>query len=132
MQLTQSAIRITIGSEDLENIQIPANFARKGRAAKFIIDDSGAVSGEPDPALLKLAAYAYAAQQAALSGRPEQLFSKYSERYIFKLMRLSWLAPDIIETFVSGQQPKNLNGRRLLRASNVPLEWAEQRRFFAG
>jgi hypothetical protein len=56
--------------------------------------------------------------------------SKYSKRHLWQLLRVSWLAPDIIAAIAEGRQPKTLTGRRLLRVVDVPLAWADQRRLF--
>ncbi|MFC7498670.1 hypothetical protein ACFQRC_05490 [Enterovirga sp. GCM10030262] len=45
-------------------------------------------------------------------------------------MRISWLAPDIIAAIVGGTQPATLTGRRLLRATDIPLAWKAQRAYF--
>jgi len=70
------------------------------------------------------------AQQAALTGAPEPTVSNYSKRHLWQLLRIGWLAPDIIAAITEGRQPPSLTGRRLLRAAHVPLSWNEQRRYF--
>jgi site-specific DNA recombinase len=46
------------------------------------------------------------------------------------LMRLSYLAPDIVRALLEGRQPIALTPTRLLRLSkNLPHDWKEQRRF---
>jgi site-specific DNA recombinase len=49
--------------------------------------------------------------------------------YIYTLLRLPWLAPDIVTAIVNGRQPQQLNAKTLMRnASRLPANWAEQRR----
>ena len=46
------------------------------------------------------------------------------------LMRLSYLAPEIVVEILSGRQPVDLSPKRLLRMSkDLPLNWAGQREF---
>jgi len=46
------------------------------------------------------------------------------------LMRLSYLAPDIIADILAGRQPPELSVKRLLRTSqDLPLDWPGQRAF---
>ena len=46
------------------------------------------------------------------------------------LIRLSYLAPEIVGALLAGQQPIELTPIRLLRMSkNLPQDWTEQRRF---
>jgi hypothetical protein len=44
------------------------------------------------------------------------------------VLRLPWLAPDITTAIVNGQQPLQLNAKKLMRlAAHLPADWAEQR-----
>ena len=46
------------------------------------------------------------------------------------LVRLSYLAPDIVRTFLAGRQPIALTPTALLRLSkDLPDDWKEQRCF---
>jgi len=48
--------------------------------------------------------------------------------YVYTLLRLPWLAPDITSDIVNGRQPQQLNAKTLMRqASRLPPDWAEQR-----
>ena len=47
-------------------------------------------------------------------------------RYVSRLIRLTFLAPDIVEAILGGRQPGDLELQRML--ANLPLSWAEQRR----
>ena len=85
---------------------------------------------EPDPVLLKLLAHAGAAREAITTGTSDPMVSNYSKRHLWQLLRLNWLAPDIITAIIEGRQPPSLTGRRLLRAADVPLSWEGQRRYF--
>ena len=48
--------------------------------------------------------------------------------YIYTLLRLPWLAPDITTAIVNGRQSQQFNAKTLMRkASRLPVDWAEQR-----
>jgi site-specific DNA recombinase len=48
--------------------------------------------------------------------------------YIYTLLRLPWLAPDITTAIVNGCQPQQLNAKTLMnKALRLPADWAEQR-----
>jgi site-specific DNA recombinase len=51
-----------------------------------------------------------------------------SESYVRRILRLAFLAPDIVEAIAEGRQPRGLTLQRLL--DPVPLAWTEQRRRF--
>jgi site-specific DNA recombinase len=48
--------------------------------------------------------------------------------YIYTLLRLPWLAPDITTAIVNGQQPPQLNAKKLKRlTARLPGDWSKQR-----
>jgi len=47
--------------------------------------------------------------------------------YIAEILKLKFLAPDIIESILNGKQPINLNIKKLRRIKT--LDWEEQRKF---
>jgi site-specific DNA recombinase len=46
-----------------------------------------------------------------------------SPSYFTRLVRLSCLAPDIIEAILDGRQPRDLTADKLLAHSRLPLGW---------
>jgi site-specific DNA recombinase len=44
-----------------------------------------------------------------------------------RLIRLTFLAPDIIRAILDGRHPPELSARRLLADTRFPLDWDEQR-----
>jgi len=42
-------------------------------------------------------------------------------------MPLAFLAPDIVEAILAGTQPADLTTQTLIRRTDLPLNWAEQR-----
>jgi hypothetical protein len=50
------------------------------------------------------------------------------ESYVRRILRLAYLAPDIVEAIAEGRQPRGLTLERLL--SPVPFAWTEQRQRF--
>ena len=51
-----------------------------------------------------------------------------SRSYFTRFVRLSYLAPDIIQAILDGRQPRDLTADKLLAHSRLPLTWHEQRR----
>ena len=130
VQLKSSEIAVHVGSEGQDNVQVPANLARRGNELKLVLGPNGDAPDNPDPVLLKLVTHAALAQRHALTGTDDPIVSNYSKRHLWQLLRVSWLAPDIIAAITEGRQPPTLTGRRLLRAADIPLSWHEQRRYF--
>jgi site-specific DNA recombinase len=50
-----------------------------------------------------------------------------SPSYFTRLVRLSYLAPDIGQAILDGRQPRDLTPDKLLAQSRLPLAWHDQR-----
>src|SRR5204863_5617101 len=50
-----------------------------------------------------------------------------SASYFTRLVRLGYLAPDIIQAILDGRQPRDLTADKLLAHSRLPIGWHEQR-----
>ena len=50
-----------------------------------------------------------------------------SPSYFTRLVRLSYLAPDITHAILDGRQPRDLTAEKLLEHSRLPLPWHDQR-----
>jgi DNA invertase Pin-like site-specific DNA recombinase len=55
--------------------------------------------------------------------------NNHSLSHMMRLLRLNYLAPDIVTAIMDGAQPRELTRRELLDA-NLPLDWALQRKMF--
>ena len=51
-----------------------------------------------------------------------------SDAHVRRILRVGYLAPDIIEAIIEGRQPRSLTVKRLLRG--IPCAWADQRAAF--
>jgi len=87
---------------------------------------------EPDARLIKLLirAYRFGATVVGGAGMPFAALAKQegvSRSYFTRLIRLSYLAPDITQAVLDGRQPPHLTADKLLAHSRLPLAWHEQR-----
>ena len=48
--------------------------------------------------------------------------------YASRVIRLNFLAPDIVEAIIAGTQPVQLDAKTLLGMHEMPLGWTEQKR----
>lgn len=121
----------TLDEADRSKVCVDAKLAKQGSELKFTIPPNNAnIKPAPNATLQKLVAQALAAQDLLLTGKPNPSLSGYSRRYLGQLVRISWLAPDIIGAIMDGTQPVNLTGRKLTRANAIPLDWPSQRKMF--
>jgi hypothetical protein len=117
---------------DLE-LQVAARLARVGREVRLVVAPaSGSVASRRDPGLIKLvikAAAARAAVEAAGAGTIEEVAAAqgHSRDYFATLLRLSYLAPDIVASILEGLQSASLTRQKLARMSALPLGWRAQR-----
>src|SRR6202030_4033649 len=87
-----------------------------------------------DPSLLRIIARAHHAQARLIQNpkltvhdiaREEQV----SAAYLYSLLRLPWLAPDITTAIINGRKPPQLTAQTLMRLTpRLPAGWAEQRK----
>jgi site-specific DNA recombinase len=121
----------TADEAERTEVCVDAKLAKQGSEVKFTIPPTNVnIKPAPNPTLQKLVAQAFAAKELLLTGTPNPALSDYSRRYLGQLVRISWLAPDIIGAIMDGTQPANLTGRKLTRANAIPLDWPSQRKMF--
>ena len=89
-------------------------------------------TAKPDARLIKLLIRARRFN-AALVGSDGVPFAALAKRegvspsYFTRLVRLSYLAPDITQAILDGRQPRDLTADKLPAHSRLPLAWHEQR-----
>jgi hypothetical protein len=47
--------------------------------------------------------------------------------YFTRVLRLSFLAPDVVKAILRGRQPVGLTSKRLLSDTRFPIAWQEQK-----
>jgi len=91
---------------------------------------SASIAAHADPALVKALARAFRWKRLLDSGRYASISEiavaeKIDRGYVGSVLRLTLLAPDVIEMILDGRQPEELGLPRLMKP--FPLLWAEQR-----
>ena len=89
-------------------------------------------TAKPDARLIKLLIRAsrFNATLVGSDGVPLTALAKQecvSPSYFTRLVRLSYLAPDITQAILDGRQPHDLTADKLLAHSRLALTWDEQR-----
>jgi site-specific DNA recombinase len=51
----------------------------------------------------------------------------YSTEHAADLLKVSYLAPDIIAAILDGRQPAGLTRTKLIRWPGLPMDWSQQR-----
>jgi hypothetical protein len=116
-------------------LSVSAQFRRVGLGIRMLIAgaDSSGRAEKADPKLIKLIARAH-----LLSNRLGERSSEYladvaqaqglTSSYFTRVLRLTYLAPDITRAILERRHPRDLTAQKLLAHSRLPLTWPEQRR----
>jgi len=121
------------GADDTQRrltLSIRARVRRAGLGVKMIVE--GARAGAPDSSLIRLIVKAHEVRANLLAGDSASVKAfagraGISGSFATRLLRLAFLAPDIVKDVLDGRQPPTLNAAKLLKDSRLPLGWAEQR-----
>jgi hypothetical protein len=115
-------------------LSVPAVLRRAGREMALVVRAEPGAPPTPDRALLRLVLKARALWDTLLRGGVAGLGELaaregMSGSYATRLVRLAFLAPDILAAILEGEQPDDLTAAQLLRACRrgLPLDWREQR-----
>jgi site-specific DNA recombinase len=112
-------------------LSVPARLKRTGLEMRFVIDGD-ASEREADVGLTRIMVRAHAVrgrllQDATLSLDEVARQENVSPSYVTRLLRLTFLAPDIVSGILTGRHPPELTARKLMADTRVPLDWNEQR-----
>ena len=115
-------------------LSVPAGLRRAGREMALVVGAEPGAPLAPNPALLRLVLKARALWDTLLGGDVAGLGELaaregMSGSYATRLVRLAFLAPDLLAAILVGEQPDDLTAARLLRACRrgLPVDWREQR-----
>ena len=112
-------------------LSIEAKLRRAGKGKRLVI--ANGAEAEVNAGLLELIKDAFAIRIQLLSGSDDSIEAMSGRLGMNKcrltsLIRLSYLAPDIVRALLEGRQPIELTPTRLLRLSkDLPHDWSEQR-----
>ena len=98
-----------------------------------ILIENGSDSASPDASLVRVLVRAHVIRDRFLADKSLTLdeIAKSVDivpSYVTRLFRLTLLAPDIVSAILAGKHPPELNARKLLDDTRLPLDWNEQRR----
>lgn len=121
-------------AEGTLRLTVPAQLKRCGLGMRLVIPGRiDARSSQPDPRVMALLAKARQWFEMLRTGAVGSIGELAREvnmagSDVTQIVYLAFMAPDLIERIAAGAQPPGLGVRRLLAASPLPLDWAEQRR----
>jgi DNA invertase Pin-like site-specific DNA recombinase len=110
----------------------PMQLKRRGVELRLIVGDHNRSAAMVDLSLLKAVARAHRWFDELSTGRARSLAviaacEGLAVRYVGRLIRLAFLAPDIVESIVDGRQPATLTTEALTRRIELPLSRCSQK-----
>ena len=120
-------------AKDILTLTVSARLQRVGREMKMLVENTDDQT-EADPALLRIVARAHEIQERLMQNTDLTVHviasqERVSANYVYRLLRLPTLSPDIITAIVNGKNPPQLTAKKLMRLTpQIPVDWAEQRK----
>jgi hypothetical protein len=127
----QSAYPGQDGEQHLVVLTIPARLRRTGIEMRMVVDD-GSAPANVDSSLVRLLVRAHAIRarllrEPSMPLREIAAVEGISSSYVTRLLRLAFLAPDIVTAILNGRHPPQLTANRLMDDTRLPLDWTAQR-----
>lgn len=121
--------------DDLMQVSISVRLTRCGGGIRLIVpgESGGERTATPNAVLIKAVARAHVWYERLLSGEATSLQAIAREhgvmpRYVRRILRCAFLAPDLVEAILQGRQPPELTLAGLCHT--LPFDWSEQRKEF--
>jgi hypothetical protein len=112
---------------------VPARLKRAGLETRLLIDGmDGRARKTPDHSLHRLLAQAYRYQEMVMRGDGKTMTELAAEAgvtgsWFTRILRLSFLAPDIVKAILHDRHPVELTAKRLANDTRLPISWEQQR-----
>ena len=121
----------------MTTVFVPMTFRRIGGRKRIVLPDGTLYNPQQpvsiDNAIVRALARAFRWRRQLESGRHASInelakADRIDRGYVSKVLRLTLLAPDIVEAILAGRQPQGLKLADLLEP--FPVAWVEQRERF--
>ena len=115
------------------SFEVPYELRNRGRQLRIVPDTlTTPTDSNPDPTLLKLLRRAHGWRQHLETGSSRTIADLAASNgvtasYFTRVLRIAYLAPDIVEAIIDGKQPPELTANRLVRVKDLPIDWPRQR-----
>jgi hypothetical protein len=125
--------RKTDGDEPTITLTVPARLKRTGMETRLLIDGAtGNSRRNPDYSLHRLLARAYRYNDMVMRSGGKTMTQLAADvgvarSYFTRILRLSFLAPDIVKVILRDRHPIELSAKRLANELRLPIAWDEQR-----
>jgi site-specific DNA recombinase len=117
--------------DDVATLTVGARLKRVGREMRMLVENTDDRT-TADPGLLRIVARAHDIQARLMQNTDLTVHAiahaeRVSANYVYRLLRLPSLAPDIITGIINGKNPPQLTAKKLMRLTpQIPVDWVEQ------
>ncbi len=112
------------------SLPVAMNLKRAGMEMRLVVEGSADLRAA-DPTLIRLLLRARTLHDTMVRTQGSLVELAAGEgvtsSYIVRVLRLAYLAPDIVAMILNGRQPIEMTAEKLVRDSRLPLRWEEQR-----
>jgi hypothetical protein len=121
------------GNEPTITFSVPGRLKRTGMETRLLIDGAGGgAHRKPDHSLCRLLARAYRYNEMVMQNGGKTMTELAAEAdvggsYFTRILRLSFLAPDVVKAILRDRHPFELSAKRLANDIRLPIAWDEQR-----
>ncbi len=118
---------------DTVTLRVPFRLAKRGGRKEMRLPEGIAPPRRPDDVLVKALARAFRWKRMIDADRYSTIADLAAQEgiapsYLTRILRLTLLAPDIVDTILEGRQGPNVTLARLM--DGFPQEWGRQRKSF--
>ena len=123
-------VQVEAGASEPKTVEVPFDFVRwRGGTQIVPADGSQALKDRSNNELIRAVAKGHLWWNQLLAGNAKTVAevakrARVTTRYARRIIRTSFLAPDIVEAIIDGRQPADLS---VLQLRRPPVDWAEQR-----
>jgi len=111
---------------------VPARFKRIGMETRILIDGAGGgARKKPDHSLCRILAQAHQYHAMVMRNGGKTMAELAAEvgvggSYFTRILRLSFLAPDVVKAIIRDRHPIELTAKRLANEVRLPSAWKDQ------
>ena len=120
------------GNEPTITVTVPARLKRTGIETRLLIDGAGgSPRRKPDHSLSRLLAHAHQYNALVMRHGGKTMAELASEAgvsgsYFTRILRLSFLAPEVVKAILRDRHPIELTAKRLANEVRLPIVWEDQ------
>ncbi|WP_266349687.1 IS3 family transposase [Kaistia dalseonensis] len=119
------------GARDIILLTVHVAFRRSGFELRLVVPgkETGA---RPDHSLVRLVARAHQMRDRLVAD-PDRTITQLAEQerltasYLTRLLRLAFVAPDIVTAILDGRQPVELTANKIMADTRLSIDWSGQR-----